>query len=449
MKKLKNIIENKHLKEILSGSLITFCLSLAGMLLSYLVMLALTKKFGAAAFGIFTTLLSFITLAGTLSTIGTNISVLRFVGQLNSSTEDYAVLLLYKSLIKIILPISTLMALCVYFLSNKIANNYFEMPSLDYSVKLTSILIPFASLLVLNIEFIRGLKMVRYSEFLRSVCRNIIILIILSPIFFKFINNITSPIIIVVDVLLISVFVTSLLSIFIVIRYFIKLNTKLRSKEGLEVESLSIREIVKTSFPLFIVTGCSTALGSIGFFILPLYSSASSVGVFSVAIKISMLSGLILIIINTIAAPKFSELFWSRQINELQKTINLSTKLSVIFSIIPSLLIFFYPEKILGLFGKEFIEAKIILIILTIEQLINSMTGSAGLLLTMTGLEKVAQKIMISGFTFAVITNIVLIKTYGLLGAAISMLLTSILIRSLNVYHVKKRLGLSTVNFLK
>jgi hypothetical protein len=52
-------------------------------------------------------------------------------------------------------------------------------------------------------------------------------------------------------------------------------------------------------------------------------------------------------------------------------------------------------------------------------QLINNLSGSVGMLMQMTGLHKVSQKLSIGSFTFTCLSLLLVTPVYGLIGAAI------------------------------
>jgi O-antigen/teichoic acid export membrane protein len=102
-----------------------------------------------------------------------------------------------------------------------------------------------------------------------------------------------------------------------------------------------------------------------------------------------------------------------------------------------------FPKWVMGLFGEEFVEAWILLVILSVGQLVNLMTGSVAFLLMMTGHEKLHLFINIIAAVLSVFLSISLIPFFGALGAALSSAIPLILVNLLRTYYVKKKLGFS------
>jgi O-antigen/teichoic acid export membrane protein len=238
-----------------------------------------------------------------------------------------------------------------------------------------------------------------------------------------------------------AIIVTSFLS---VIAVYKNISTKFTSS----LKTFTRKKLISTSLPMLVTTVASFILGNIGLFFLEMFTTTERVGVFSIAFKISLVAGMILMVINTIAAPKFSEMYWSNEFDKLQKVLFFTSKLNFIFSFIPATIIIIFSKQILSIFGDEFVQGQMILIILTIEQFINASTGSAGLLLNMAGQQSIAQKIIVFTLIISVALNITLIPLYGMYGASLCILASSVFMRLSNVYYVKKKLGMSTVDLL-
>jgi O-antigen/teichoic acid export membrane protein len=113
-----------------------------------------------------------------------------------------------------------------------------------------------------------------------------------------------------------------------------------------------------------------------------------------------------------------------------------------------TLIICFFPNSIMSLFGKDFQGGRWFLIILAIGQFINVSTGSVGYLLTMSGHEKPLKNVRIWNAVLAVVLAFILNPIYGAIGSAIA---TSIALAGSNLMAlvlVKKYLGFNTMSIL-
>ena len=71
--------------------------------------------------------------------------------------------------------------------------------------------------------------------------------------------------------------------------------------------------------------------------ILGFYNNSKDIGVYSICLKMAMSSSIVLFSINSIAAPKFSELYSSNKIIDFEKVVKLSSKM--IFWLSPPILL--------------------------------------------------------------------------------------------------------------
>ena len=165
----------------------------------------------------------------------------------------------------------------------------------------------------------------------------------------------------------------------------------------------------------------------------------------SIAVKVSMLSYMGLMAINSIAAPKFSELYASGKIDELKKIVQQSTK-AIFWITLPVVLIFiFFPSMILSLFGEEFKAAIYCLLILSFGKMFSAISGSVGTLLQMSGKEVFFQNVLIASAILNVVLNYILIPIYDIDGAAIASLISNLFWNILMVFYIKKHLGFYTI----
>ena len=172
---------------------------------------------------------------------------------------------------------------------------------------------------------------------------------------------------------------------------------------------------------------------------------ASDVALYNVAHRTAFLTTIVLASVNSIAAPKFAELYHAGNLAALGATARNSARMMLLLTV--PVLAFFVaaPSFVMALFGSEFVTGSTLLVILAIGQFVNVSTGSVGLVLIMSGREKVARNNVAVAATLNVVLQVVLIPRYGALGAAIA---TSVSIAMLNLsaaYLVHRELGIMTL----
>lgn len=408
----KKINSNVHLKEMLTGSFVAFILRIVGIIGTYIFTFLVSRYYGAKGMGIYSLSLSIMLILEMCGTIGFKTSVLRFVGQFSAENKHHKINSLYKNILEIIIPVSFFLVVVLFLFSNKIAVLIFHNDTLSIPFKIISLILPLHVVAAINIEIIRGLKNIPLSEYLRNLNEPLFSIPFLLVITL-FASNCYTPIV---------AFSFATIGTFLIsTRYVAK---KMKSFSRNAEELLSKTELIKISLPMMITAFSALIMGTIGTIMVGMFSTTENVGIYDIALRVASVTSFILYSINTIAAPKFSELYWSKNMEDLKKVVRLSSKLIFGFSF-PVLLVFiFFPQFFMGIFGNEFIVGKYALVFLTIGQFVNASSGSVGIFLNMTGKQHIFRNIILTATFINVILNYLLIPKYGINGAAIATMIS-------------------------
>ena len=160
------------------------------------------------------------------------------------------------------------------------------------------------------------------------------------------------------------------------------------------------------------------------------------VGIYNAAAIMSIQASLFLVSVNAIFSPIIADLYNKGHINQLSNLFKTTTKW--IFELtLPVFLVFvLFSRHIMGLFGEEFVVGWAVLVILGGAQLLNASVGSVGYTLTMTGRQKMelVNNLVLCGLN--IFLNIILIRKFGILGAAIATGLSLGLINLLRLIEI-------------
>lgn len=440
IRNLKSKVRNDpHFKEMVMGSAITFALKISGMLLGYIVIYLISKKNGAEGVGYYSLINQLLLLLGVIATLGMNVSVLRYVGQFTKTTEESQIKNLYRSILKLSLPTSILLGILTYLFAPFLAEKVFTNRAYTEAIQWTALALPFFTLNSIGIEYIRGLKRLKISEFIRSVSRPLVLIICIAYFWSQEISNMM-----IIYFFIGGIVVNSLLSNGTIWRHLSQLKTP-------KINQIQPKELLLTSTPMMITAIASTLISAFSIFLLDYFGNTEEVGVYSVAFRISQLIAIVLVVVNTIVAPTFSKLFWSKQMAELQKVIDQSTKLILFGSITLAFLVVALSSFLLDIFGSEFSIGQWALIVLVIGQVVNAMTGSVTLLLNMSGKQGVLRNVALIALLIQVLLSFVLIPPFGILGAAISSTISLSFWNIICTLIVQKQLQLRTyyIPFIK
>jgi O-antigen/teichoic acid export membrane protein len=176
--------------------------------------------------------------------------------------------------------------------------------------------------------------------------------------------------------------------------------------------------------PFFVVEVTQTIVLNMPTLVLGHFAPLSAVGEFNIASRLSNLVNTVILSIGLITAPSFAEHHRLGQSSALWQADRHGRRLilALTLPIVAAMLIF--PAPLLRLLGSEFGAAWPMLIILALGQLVNCLLPFQDTLLAMTGHGRVLRGLNIIQLGCCVILGLLLIPSFGAMGAAIATALT-------------------------
>jgi O-antigen/teichoic acid export membrane protein len=433
---LKNKILNlsSHKKELLKGSFDTIIIKIVGILVGYIFIMILSRNYGAETVGIYQIFVQSLGIIGIIVLFGFNQSIIRFSAELIANNNIVELKLLLKKFSLITLFISIFASVILFLLAEKLAVLFLKDISLKYIFEYISYLLPFYAINILIIETIRGLRKIKVSEFLRLFLTKFLTLtfFLIVLLFTQF--SILVPII----SYSIATILTISLSIFFIYKYIKKYKNNDNSK-------IKNKSYISTSFTMYQSALLVVIANQMVIFILAYYTNPANVGIYNIAFQLAALSSFVFGAVTTITAPKYAELFHNESKEHFKETVLFSSKL--VFWTTGSISIFtmLFSSWLMGMFGDEFIEGSLILIILSLGNFINAFTGSGGVLLDMVGKQSIRRNILTVSMLITLFLSFLLIPQYGGLGLAYALLVNQVISNFISVYYVKKLLGINLI----
>lgn len=429
--KLSKIILDPNFTEILNGSAWSLAARMFAIVLSLLVNIIIAKTYGAGVVGIVAVVQSFLMFVTIFTVLGTNTSVLRLIPEHLSKYSATSAYEIYKKIQRIVVLVSIITGATFYFNSSFFANNLFSKPHLSYYFSLSSVFIIFSSLMQLNTQAVRGLRLIKVFALMQVLPQGFNLLILL--LFGSLWPCQELP----VYALLGGMVLTSMFG-WVIITHSFSSNMKPTDR----VKCLAGRKILKISLPMLMTSTMTFAIGQTGVIMLGMFRTEAEVGHYAIAVKLATLTAFILNAVNTMAAPKFSELFHSDKIEKLFQVAKNSAKL-IFWATTPILLgsIFLGKLVLRFAFGQEFTVAYPVLLILVIGQFVNSICGTTGVFMNMTGNQSAYKNIVSIAAIINIVFNCFLIPKYGIYGAA-SAATTSVLVWNIGtLLYIKRKFG--------
>jgi len=425
-----------HTQELISGAYVAFVLKIVAAGMAFLLNIVLARLLGAEGLGIFFLAFTIVVIMAGIGTIGMENALVRFIAANVSVNKLGKVLGVYKKANLYSFMAAGSFSFVFYFISPWISQNLFNKAELGEPLSFMSLAILPLALLNLHAFALQGLKKIAASISVLSIFVPLvtgIVALFLVPVFG--INAAVS-----------GYLLATVVTLVIGFSFWRKVIAPYKNNTA----EFDTKKLLDTSVPLLGVNIMNLIILWSPIIFLGIWANNEDVGIYNAASRTAMLTSFVLIAVNSIAAPKFAELYKQGDIISLELLASNSIKLMVLTST-PILLIFvFFPELVLSLFGNEFIQGAKILTILAVGQFVNVSTGSVGYLLIMSGNEKVLHFNLLFCALLCILLNIVLVKEYGLLGAAIASSITLSLQNIISFYLVKRKLGLfKLASFIK
>lgn len=182
---------------------------------------------------------------------------------------------------------------------------------------------------------------------------------------------------------------------------------------------------------------------------LPLYmlgaiSKSEDAALFQVAIQIVGVVVLGLSAVNLPLQPKLASAWGQGNKIQAQQLVSESARMGSILAIAAALIIMPFAEQVLSIYGQQYTASAWALRILVVGQIINALSGSCGVVLAMTG----HQKLLLMGLILALLVNLLVttfaIPKLGVLGAAMATTVSLLLWNMLLMLFAWKKTGLRT-----
>jgi O-antigen/teichoic acid export membrane protein len=200
------------------------------------------------------------------------------------------------------------------------------------------------------------------------------------------------------------------------------------------------------SIPLFVIGLGYNLLNQMQTIMLGHFVSSSEVGIYSVALKVSGFVIIGLEILLPIVAPLFAQFRAAHDNRSLETLFGATTKWLCYSALVIFAGIVIFRIEVLHVFGKGFTAGSTILVILAVGQLINAATGPTGVLLTMTGRQKLELANIVSMVAVNFVLNLLLIPKLGMTGAAIAAAVSIATINGFKLVQVYMLFGFQAFN---
>ena len=261
----------------------------------------------------------------------------------------------------------------------------FDLPGLHQSAGLIALWIMILSISQILSEVFRGLHDLRMASILGGVSGGLAasLLFLIGIVLLSFVKPIHFP-----DVAVMSATSLVLPSVYAAVllwRYWPRnLNPRIGVNHSLEVLTLS--NVMRETFPMMLVQILSFGLAQLDIWIVGACCSEGELAGYGVARRLALLVAIPLTQVNLVVASSISELHAQGAREKLEFVVRGAATVSAVLTCLILVALVSFPATILGLtFGPSFGSAAAPLLILCWGQFVFALTGPCGVVLTMTG----------------------------------------------------------------
>lgn len=435
--KLHNLISDQRFSEILSGSAWALSARVAATGLGLVASIIIARFYGAEVVGIVAVIQSFLMLASIFTVLGTKTSLLRLIPEHLVKYSPTSAFKVYRKTQWMVIAVSVITGTLFFLAADFIAAKVFSKPHLSFYFAIAALFVVFKSLTELNTQAVRGLRLIKTFAVMQVLPQGFNLLFLISIGLFWPTRNVP------VYALLGGFAMTGILG-WIIMDYSFRKRMHLHDR----VQRMPVRDILSISFPMLMTATMTFVIGQTGVIMLGMFRSDAEVGYYAIAVKLATLTAFVLNAVNSMAGPKFSELFHSDKMDELFYVAKKSAKL-IFWTTAPILFGFvILGRPVLHIaFGQEFTVAYPALVLLVLGQFVHSISGATGLFMNMTGNQNVFRNIVFASAVANICINLLLIPPYGIYGAATAGMVSLVAWNIATLSYIKMKFGKTTGYF--
>jgi len=404
---------------------------------SFVLVWLMTHLFGEETYGEFALLNSIILIGATVSTMGINEYLIKEIPYLKKSNDSVSLLAILSLSIQLVLTSCSVVLLFVAC-GNKVLAYLIEgFDQNTTSALLLGLGILFASIGNLANAYFSSVRELKKLLINDALMRHLLRIFLVGVLYLTTANESLIYVLLLVPLSLAGVF-------------FISNVRDLRSYFFRKYPLESYVKSLKFSVPLIFTSFIGMLLLRLDLLVIAYYETSFSIAIYSTCILISSVLLLPSNALNQFVSPLFSssikKLNHEKRIDEVQKLYGFTTKWLVVITLIAGFGIIGWGSQALLLFSDCYAEGVSCLVILTISRLYSNLSGSCGRLMILYNYHKL---ILLNGAAMLLINltlNIIMIPQYGITGAAISTLISTITIHTIQYLQMYFLTGYSIID---
>jgi O-antigen/teichoic acid export membrane protein len=423
----------ESLRSVLGGASVFVSGQMFVKLVGFAINALLIRALGPGLYGVYSYAKSFIDVSASITTLGSDIAVLRFLPAFETDPERQNRVLGVASLASFV---GSLLIAGGLFVLAPVINEYtLQNPIFADALRVFALVLPFDTLSKLISSTFRGIELATYQVFVAKVLRptlRLAAVAIALLIGFSLLGTI-------------GTLVVASVAIFVIAGFVLFYRTSFRPAPP--DSAAETREFFEYSVPLMFSRAGTILYSRVDVFMVGFLLSSAAVGFYNIGFLVSSVVALPLSGLSQIFTPIASRLFEADDYEGLNSIYSTVTRWAFTVSLFATLFAVVYAREILALFGPSVVRGAPVLQLFAIGQLLNAAVGPSNDLLMMTDHERLS---FLNHWVFGVanvILDYVFIQEFGFVGAAFataSVLALLNIVRWLELRHLE---GLSPYSY--
>ncbi|MBF6057939.1 flippase [Thiomicrorhabdus heinhorstiae] len=419
------------LKELLGKGIWTLVVRSLGAGLLFLSTLIFARFLGTEDFGLYSLALTIVTIMAVFTRVGLDNVLLKQVAAHLPDKPHVSSGYVFSSL-KLTFYVGVFFTILIVVTSDLFAEYVFNKPEFSLPLRLFALSIFPMSIVFVMGEAFKGYGHPIFATALQSVLPPSVTLVIVGYLWFIDFLSLNLVIVSVVAGFLVS-------CIYFIYRWFLKIRFE-------QLERIRFVSLIQEGWPMLLISSGALVMAWSDVVILGIFSTSEEVGIYSAASRTVLVTSLILIAINSLTAPRYARFYKENNLQAIADLAHISSVILLAVVLLPTIVLFFFPEWVMGWFGSGYVSGSEMLMILAVGQMINVAFGSVGYLLSMTGKETKMRDIMLIAALINIVLSVLLVQKYDALGVSIATTVSVILWNTWAMIEVKRHLGFWTFN---
>ncbi len=400
--------ERKIIASTANGAFIAGSGDMLSGILRYTTNILMTHIVSQSSYGIFVAISTSATIIGGAAKLGLDSAILRFLSVYRVKGQHNFAVGVARFAVWVTLLFGCVCGVVFYLFSSTMAYRLFHSILYDMPLKETALLIPLIALQFVLASGLQALRAIKRKVFVDRLIQPVLTLILIG-VFYQFGLRLDGLIFATICGYLASIIAGQLF---------------LGKAVGKFVGTASARYEPKTwmlfSFPMFFNSIIRNLLNSTDVLFLAAFTVPALVGLYGAADRVTLFVVMPEVALSVIFSSVIAEYHTRGQHKQLTDMFRVVTKWSFSLSLPMFLCCLIFHDAIMGIFGKQYIAASGVLIILAFGNLVDSGVGLVGQILSMTG----RPRLVLANTLITIVINVglafLLVPRFTVIGAAIA-----------------------------